>query len=220
MFSHDIISPMLNQYIDHTNLKPTATLEDITKLCQEAIKHKFYAVCINGNYLYHALALLGHTEVKIAVVAGFPLGSSTLNAKLNEISLLVDAGADEIDMVLNVGYMKSGLIKDIEAELAMSRVIAEDVCLKLILETCYLSDEEIVQVCNIAMREGFDYIKTSTGFGDAGACLHHVHLMKNTVGDQVKIKASGVIKDKDTAQTYVDIGVSRIGTSSGIKIVS
>ena len=123
-------------------------------------------------------------------------------------------------MVLNVGYMKSGLIKDIEAELAMSIVIAEDVCLKLILETCYLSDEEIVQVCNIAMREGFDYIKTSTGFGDAGACLHHVHLMKNTVGDQVKIKASGGIKDKDTAQTYVDIGVSRIGTSSGIKIVS
>jgi len=132
----------------------------------------------------------------------------------------VDAGADEIDMVLNVGYIKSGLIKDIETELAMSRVIAEDVCLKLILETCYLSDKEIVQACNIAMREGYDYIKTSTGFGAAGACLHHVQLMKNIVGDKVKIKASGGIKDKYTAQTYVDLGVSRIGTSNGIKIVS
>ena len=132
----------------------------------------------------------------------------------------MDAGADEIDMVLNVGYMKSGLIKDIEAELAMSRVIAEDVCLKLILETCYLSDKEIVQACNIAMREGYDYIKTSTGFGADGATLHHVNLMKSTVGDQVRIKASGGIRDKDTAQRYVDAGVSRIGTSSGIKIIS
>ena len=211
---------MLNRYIDHTNLKPTATVEDITKLCQEAIEHNFYAVCVNGNYLHHALALLSDTEVQIAVVAGFPLGCSTLNAKLNEISLLVDAGADEIDMVLNVGYMKSGLIKDIEAELAMSRVIAEDVCLKLILETCYLTDEEIVQVCNIAKRESFDYVKTSTGFGADGATLHHVNLMKSTVGDQVRIKASGGIKDKDTAQKYVDAGVSRIGTSSGIKIIS
>lgn len=211
---------MLNQYIDHTNLKPNATIDDIAKLCQEAIDHNFYAVCVNGNYLHHAMDLLNDTEVQIAVVAGFPLGSNTLNAKLNEISLLVDAGADEIDMVLNIGYMKSGLTKDIEAEIAMSRVIAEDVCLKLILETCYLTDEEIVSISKLAMKEGFDYIKTSTGFGPAGATLHHVKLMKDTVGDEVKIKASGGIRDKETAQSYIDAGVSRIGTSSGIKIVS
>lgn len=211
---------MLNQYIDHTNLKPNATIDDIAKLCQEAIEYNFYAVCVNGNYLHHAMDLLNDTEVQIAVVAGFPLGSNTLNAKLNEISLLVDAGADEIDMVLNIGYMKSGLTKDIEAEIAMSRVIAEDVCLKLILETCYLTDEEIVSISKLAMKEGFDYIKTSTGFGPAGATLHHVKLMKDTVRDEVKIKASGGIRDKETAQTYIDAGVSRIGTSSGIKIVS
>lgn len=211
---------MLNQYIDHTNLKPNATIDDISKLCQEAIDHNFYAVCVNGNYLHHALELLNDTDVQIAVVAGFPLGSNTLNAKLNEISLLVDAGADEIDMVLNIGYMKSGLTKDIEAEIAVSRVIAEDVCLKLILETCYLTDEEIVSISKLAMKEGFDYIKTSTGFGPAGATLHHVNLMKDTVGDKVKIKASGGIRDKETAQSYIDAGVSRIGTSSGIKIVS
>ena len=146
---------MLNQYIDHTNLKANATIDDIAKLCQEAIDHNFYAVCVNGNYLHHALDLLSDSDVHIAVVAGFPLGSNTLNAKLNEISLLVDAGADEIDMVLNIGYMKSGLIKDIEAELAMSRVIAEDVCLKLILETCYLTDEEIVAVSKLALKQGF-----------------------------------------------------------------
>ncbi len=211
---------MLNTYIDHTNLKPNATTSDIAKLCQEAIEHNFYAVCVNGCYLHHAMELLEDSEVQTAVVAGFPLGSNTLNAKLNEISLLVDAGADEIDMVLNVGYLKSGLIKDVEAELAMSRVIAEDVCLKLILETCYLTDEEIVLVSQLAMREGFDYIKTSTGFGSAGATLHHVKLMHDTVGDAVKIKASGGIRDKETAQAFIDAGASRIGTSSGIMIVS
>lgn len=211
---------MLNQYIDHTNLKPNATTSDIARLCQEAIDHNFYAVCVNGNYLHHAMELLEDSDVLTAVVAGFPLGSNTLNAKLNEISLLVEAGADEIDMVLNIGYMKSGLIKDIEAELAMSRVIAEDVCLKLILETCYLTDEEIVTVSKLAMREGFDFIKTSTGFGSAGATIHHVNLMKDTVGDAVSIKASGGIRDKETAQAFIDAGASRIGTSSGIKIVS
>ena len=210
---------LLNQYIDHTNLKPSTTSADIAKLCQEAIDYNFYAVCVNGNYLHHAMELLGDTEVQVAVVAGFPLGSSTLNAKLNEISLLVDAGADEIDMVLNIGYVKSGLTKDIEAELAMSRVIAEEVCLKLILETCYLTDQEIVAISKLAMKEGFDYIKTSTGFGSAGATLHHVGLMRDTVGDEVKIKASGGIRDKETAQSYIDAGASRIGTSSGVKIV-
>ncbi len=211
---------MLNQYIDHTNLKANASLDDITKLCQEAIDHNFYAVCVNGSYLHHALELLNGANTQIAVVAGFPLGSGTLNAKLNEISLLVDAGADEIDMVLNVGYMKSGLMKDIEAELAMSRVIAEDVCLKLILETCYLTDAEIVSISKLAMKEGFDYIKTSTGFGTAGATLHHVELMKDTVGEEVKVKASGGIRDKETAQQFIDAGASRIGTSSGVKIVA
>jgi len=210
----------MNSLIDHTNLKPTATVEDITRLCKEAIEYDFFAVCVNGNYLHHALALLDETEVRVVAVAGFPLGSNNLNAKLNEIDLLVTSGADEIDMVLNIGYLKSGLWNDIEAELSMAKVIASDVCLKVILETCYLTDEEIIKVCEIAMKHDIDFIKTSTGFGTSGATLHHVKLMKATVGDAVKIKASGGIRDAVTAQQYIDAGASRIGTSSGIKIVS
>lgn len=210
---------MLNQYIDHTNLKATATIDDITLLCKEAIQHNFYAVCVNGNYLHYALSLLDDSEVKVAAVAGFPLGSNNLNAKLNEIDLLVSSGADEIDMVLNIGYLKSGMYKDVEAELSMAKVIASDVCLKVILETCYLSDDEIVTVSKMAIEHGIDYIKTSTGFGTGGATLQHVDLMKNIVGDQVKIKASGGIRDAQTAIQYIEAGVSRIGTSSGIKIV-
>lgn len=210
---------MLNQYIDHTNLKPTATIDDITNLCKEAIEHKFYAVCVNGNYLHHALSFLAESEVKVAAVAGFPLGSNNLNAKLNEIDLLVASGADEVDMVLNIGYLKSGLYKDIEAELSMAKVIASDICLKVILETCYLTDHEIIQVSKIAIDHGIDYIKTSTGFGSAGATLHHVQLMKDTVGESVKIKASGGIRDAQTALQYIEAGASRIGTSSGVQIV-
>jgi len=176
----------MNTYIDHTNLKPTATVEDITKLCQEAIEHNFYAVCVNGNYIHYAIDQLKDTEIKVAAVAGFPLGSNTLNAKLNEVDLLVAAGAD---------------------------------CLKVILETCYLTDEEIIRICEIAKNEGIDFVKTSTGFGTAGATLRHVQIMKDTVGDKVKIKASGGIRDAATAQQYIDAGVSRIGTSSGVKIV-
>ena len=211
---------MLNQYIDHTNLKATATRDDITQLCNEAIQHNFYAVCVNGNYLHHALTLLMDTDIKVATVAGFPLGSNSLNAKLNEIDLLVSSGADEIDMVLNIGYLKSGLYKDLEAELSMAKVIAADVCLKVILETCYLTNQEIIAVSKMAIEHRIDYIKTSTGFGTGGATLDHVHLMKNTVGEQVKIKASGGIRDTKTALQYIEAGVSRIGTSSGLKIVS
>ncbi len=211
---------MLNQYIDHTNLKPTATVDDITRLCNEAIQYNFYAVCVNGNYLHHALSLLSATEVKVAAVAGFPLGSNNLNAKLNEIDLLASAGAHEIDMVLNIGYLKSGLLKDVEAELSMAKVIASEVCLKVILETCYLSHEEIINVSKMAVDHGVDYIKTSTGFGSAGATLDHVHLMKKTVGDDVKIKASGGIRDAHSALQFIEAGASRIGTSSGIKIVA
>ena len=210
---------IMNTYIDHTNLKPTATVEDITKLCQEAIEHNFYAVCVNGNYIHYAIDQLKDTEIKVAAVAGFPLGSNTLNAKLNEVDLLVAAGAEEIDIVVNIGYVKSGLWQDVEAELAMARVISEDVCLKVILETCYLTDEEIIRICEIAKDEGIDFVKTSTGFGTAGATLRHVQIMKDTVGDKVKIKASGGIRDAATAQQYIDAGVSRIGTSSGVKIV-
>lgn len=210
---------MINRYIDHTNLKPTSTIDDITQLCHEAMEYNFYAVCVNGNYLHHALSLLNDSEVKVATVAGFPLGSNNLNAKLNEIDLLVSFGAHEIDMVMNIGFLKSGLLKEVNAELSMAKVIAKDVCLKVILETCYLTDQEIVDVSKMAMDHGIDYIKTSTGFGPAGATLDHVHLMKNTVGNHVKIKASGGIRDAKLAQDYIEAGANRIGTSGGVKIM-
>jgi deoxyribose-phosphate aldolase len=210
----------LNQYIDHTLLKATATENDIIQLCKEAVEYKFYAVCVNSCYVALAKKELEKSEVNVCSVVGFPLGAMSTQAKAMEANKAVVDGADEIDMVINVGLLKSGnfdaVWKDIET---VKKTIGKTV-LKVILETCYLEKPEIIKASELAMLSGADFIKTSTGFGTRGATFEDVQLMKSVVKDQLKIKASGGIKDKFTALEYIALGVDRIGTSSGIDIVT
>ncbi len=210
----------LNKYIDHTLLKATATADDIIKLCDEAKKHVFYAVCINSCYVTLAKKELKGSDVKIATVVGFPLGASAPESKVREATIAIDHGADEIDMVMNIGFLKSQWPEAVTKEIEEIKKAIDSKVLKVILETCYLSDEEIKTACQLAKKAGADFVKTSTGFGTGGATEHVVKLMLDEVGDSLKIKASGGIKNAEVAKRYIEMGVSRIGTSSGIEIVS
>lgn len=210
----------LNHYIDHTLLKPDASPQAVIKLCQEAIYYKFYAVCVSGCYALLAAEQIRQSNVKLAVTIGFPLGSSTSEAKVQEARIAVEQGADEIDMVLNIGFLKAGLTEEVEEEIRSIKSVIGEKILKVILETCYLSNSEITTACKIAEKAGADFVKTSTGFGTAGATLEHIRLMKQSIGGHMKIKASGGIRDKETAVEYINAGADRIGTSSGIQIVS
>ncbi|MGB5434872.1 MAG: deoxyribose-phosphate aldolase [Maribacter sp.] len=210
----------IQDFIDHTILKPTALPSDIEKLCQEAKDYKFRAVCVNGCYAKIAKKHLGNSPVKLAVVVGFPLGAMSSEAKIFEAKDSVANGADEIDMVINVGWLKSGKFELLKQEISnIKKAIGQNV-LKVIIETCYLTHDEKVKACELAVEAGADFVKTSTGFGTGGATLEDVKLMKEVVGDKARIKASGGIKDRTTALKYISLGVSRIGTSSGIDLVS
>jgi deoxyribose-phosphate aldolase len=210
----------LNRYIDHTQLKATATPEDIIKLCNEAKKYKFYAVCVNSCFVFLAANELKNSDVKVASVVGFPSGANNCHAKVCEAEQCIKDGADEIDMVLNIGLLKAKLHKSVREEIAAVKEAIGSRILKVILETCYLTDDEIKMACQIAKKAGANYVKTSTGFGTGGATEHAVKIMVEDVGDSLKIKASGGIKDTATAKKYIEMGVSRIGTSSGIEIVT
>jgi len=210
----------LNRFIDQTLLKATATSEEITQLCKEAIAHKFYAVCINACYVPLAKQELKNSDVKIATVIGFPLGASSSKSKVEEAAVAINNGADEIDMVLNIGFLKNQWNDLVTNEIEEVKKTIGSKILKVILETCYLTDDEIKIACQLAKKAGADFVKTSTGFGTAGATINHVKLMADEVGDSLKIKASGGIKNAETALQYIELGVSRIGTSSGIEIVS
>jgi deoxyribose-phosphate aldolase len=210
----------LSQYIDHTLLKATALPKDIVKLCEEAKTYHFYAVCVNSCYVSLATHELKNTAVKIASVVGFPLGGMKLHSKVSEAEQAIKDGANEIDMVLNIGFLKAELHNQVQDEIAAVKKAIGKLTLKVILETCYLTDEEIKMACQITKRAGADYVKTSTGFGTGGATERTVKIMVNEVGDSLKIKASGGIKDAATAKKYIEMGVNRIGTSSGIEIVT
>ena len=210
----------VSQYIDHTLLKATATEADIIQLCKEAKEFNFYAVCINGCYVPLAKRELKNSQVKVATVIGFPLGSSSPESKVREAAIAVDYGADEIDMVMNIGFLKSQWTEAVIKEIEEVKNSIDSRILKVILETCYLTDEEIKLACQLAKKGGADFVKTSTGFGTGGATQHVVKLMVDEVGESLQIKASGGIKDAETAKKYIEMGVSRIGTSSGIEIVS
>lgn len=210
----------LNRYIDHTLLKPTATPEDINRLCDEAIKHDFYAICVNGGYVKQAKKKLQGTTVKLAAVIGFPLGAMSKRTKLFEAKQCIAEGANEIDMVINLGLLKAGEHDAVEDEIKAIKKGVEDNVLKVILETCYLTEEDIEIASKLAIAAGADFIKTSTGFGSRGASPEDVKIMKRIGENQIKIKASGGIKDKETALMYIKLGADRIGTSSGIKIIS
>lgn len=207
-------------YIDHTLLKPTATKRDIEILCQEAIRYHFYAVCVNGSRVEEAAAVLKDSSVKLASVIGFPLGAMSESAKIREAAMAVENGADEIDMVLNIGWLKENRWPRVEQEIAAIKQQIGSKVLKVILENCYLTKEEIRRASLISMYAGADFIKTSTGFGSGGATEEDVILMKETVGDGVGIKASGGIRDKATALRYIALGATRIGTSSGVNIIT
>lgn len=210
----------LSKFIDHTILKATATPLDIIQLCKEAKEYNFYAVCVNGCYVKLAKQEIEGSEVKVAAVIGFPLGAMSTEAKVLETQSCINAGADEIDMVINVGMLQAGYNDFVEDEIQAIKKACGNKVLKVIIETCYLSEEEKRTACKLAMNAGADFVKTSTGFGTGGATLEDVKLMKEVVGDTMKIKASGGIRDKETAKEYIALGISRIGTSSGIKIVS
>lgn len=209
----------LNKYIDHTILKATASSTDVQKLCEEAIEHEFYSVCVNGCYVADAKHLLQGTDVKVAAVVGFPLGAMTTASKVFEAKEAIENGASEIDMVINVAKLKDGEFDYVENEILLIKDAIGDNVLKVIIETCYLTDEEKVKACELSLVAKADFVKTSTGFGTGGATYEDVKLMKSVVGDNAKVKASGGVRDKETAQKYVDLGAERLGTSSGIEIV-
>jgi deoxyribose-phosphate aldolase len=206
--------------IDHTLLKPDATGEAIDSLCKEAREHEFAAVCVNPYYVRRAKRILEGTKVKVATVIGFPLGANTKEVKAFEAEDAVKNGADEVDMVINIAALKNGeydLVRDdIKAVVGATK---DKAAVKVIIETCLLTDEEKIKACQLAKEAGADFVKTSTGFSTGGATVEDVKLMKETIGDSLKIKASGGIRDYKTAKAMVDAGASRIGASASIKIV-
>ncbi|UOB17640.1 deoxyribose-phosphate aldolase [Abyssalbus ytuae] len=210
----------LNKFIDHTLLKPVATPEEIEILCNEAVKYDFFSVCVNSCHVSFATKLLSDTNVKVCTVVGFPLGAMCTRAKAFEAENAVKDGAAEIDMVMNLGWLKSNRpLKVIQDIAEIKKAIGENV-LKVIIETCYLTDEEKKLASELAIKANADFVKTSTGFGNGGATLPDIDIIKKAIHSQAKIKASGGIRDFDTAIQYIKAGVSRIGTSNGINIVT
>lgn len=210
----------LSKYIDHTLLKATATENDIIQLCNEAIEYHFYAVCVNSCYLPLCRDTLHGSEIKIASVIGFPLGAMDIASKITEAKNVVRNGADEIDMVINIGFLKNQQYDLVENEIRQIKNEIGTKILKVIIETCYLTDDEKRIATMIVLNAGADFVKTSTGFGTGGATLEDVELMKSVTQNKIQIKASGGIRDFETAKKYIDLGVMRIGTSNGIQIVT
>lgn len=210
----------IQSMIDHTLLKPDSTKEMIKLLCNEALEYEFGAVCVNPYHIELCKEILNGSNVKIATVIGFPLGANTKEVKTYETIDAINKGADEIDMVINIGALKDKDYKivkdDIEAVVNASRTKA---IVKVIIETCLLTDEEKKKACELAMEAGADFVKTSTGFSTGGATIEDVKLMKSVVGNKLEIKASGGVRDLKSAKDMIEVGATRLGTSSGIKIV-
>lgn len=210
----------INQYIDHTLLKPTATEREIIELCNDAKKHDFYAVCVNSCYVALAKQLLSKSSIKIATVVGFPLGASSTESKVFEANHAIEEGADEIDMVINIGFLRSKNYVAVFKDISDVKKAIGKIPLKVILEISELSKNEIVKACEICLDAQVDYVKTSTGFSKSGATLTAVKIIKKMVKGQAKIKASGGIRDLETALKYIDAGADRIGTSSGVAMMT
>ncbi|GAB5399965.1 MAG: deoxyribose-phosphate aldolase [Aureisphaera sp.] len=209
----------LNRYIDHTLLKPLATTEDIVALCDEAKKYNFHAVCVNSCYVYLAANTLKKTDVKVAATIGFPLGAASTKAKIAEAKRAIKDGADEIDMVINLGWLRSGLVKSVREEISAVKKAIGRRPLKVIIETCYLSNLEKKLACEIIKKAGGDFVKTSTGFGEGGAEINDILLIKACVDNGTQIKASGGIKTVEDAEAFIKAGADRLGTSSGVQLM-
>jgi deoxyribose-phosphate aldolase len=208
------------KYIDHTLLKPEAPVSSYDSLCREAIQYGFKAVCVNSGWVTYVADSVRGKGIAVCSVVGFPLGAMHSAAKAYEAERAIKDGATELDMVLNVGALKSGDIKSVEADLrAVRQVAAKPIVLKVIIETCLLNEAEKNQAIEIVKSAGADFVKTSTGFAGGGATVEDVALMRNIAGNEMGVKASGGIKDRSSAMAMIKAGANRLGTSSGVAIV-
>ena len=209
----------LSSLIDHTNLRPDALHSDIEVLCKEAIQYKFASVCINPVYVSYAKSILKDENPKVCSVVGFPLGADSEEMKYAEARFLIFQGVDEIDMVMNIAFLKERKLDLVKNEIKKVVEAADGNCVKVIIETSLLNQDEKALACNIVMESGAAFVKTSTGFSSSGATLEDVRLIKKVVGDRVDIKVSGGIKTKNEALEFIEAGASRIGTSRGVEII-
>lgn len=207
------------KYFDHTILKADATEAQVEKICKEALENDFMSVCVNQYYTKFVAEKLAGSDVKVCTVVGFPLGMSETRVKAFETKAAIEDGATEIDMVINVGALKDGKYDYVLNDIKTLKEVCGDIVLKVILETCLLTDEEIVKACELSKEAGADFVKTSTGFSTAGAKTHHVALMRKTVGEDMGVKASGGIHNEEQAQSMIDAGASRLGTSATLAII-
>jgi len=209
----------INRYIDHTLLKPEATEAQIVELCREAVRYQFASVCINPCYIAVAARELRGSGVKTGTVIGFPLGATTREVKVFEAEQAMRNGAEELDMVMNIGALKAGLREAVAGEIrAVVEAARGKALVKVIIECCLLTEEEKIAACQIVQEAGADFVKTSTGFASGGATVKDVRLIRQTVGPDMGIKASGGIRDYRTALAMIEAGANRIGTSSGVAI--
>lgn len=210
----------LNKYIEHTNLKPECTQQDVIRLCEEAVEHGFYGVCVSPYYVQLAKKNIKKAPVKIITVVGFPFGYNTVASKVEETKKAIISGADEVDVVMNIAAFKSGddatVLNDLQAVIMACHL--QNKVAKVIIETALLSKEEIERACRLCIDSEADFVKTSTGFASGGAKVEDIELMKRLLPAKIKIKAAGGIKDAATAEAMVNAGASRLGTSSGVAI--
>lgn len=208
-----------SKLFDHTILKADATKEQVINICKEAIEYNFMSVCVNSYYTPLVYEQLKDSDVKVCTVVGFPLGQMSTESKALETAYAIESGADEIDMVINVGALKDKCYPEVLADIRAVRAVSKGKILKVIIETCLLTDEEKVKACELSVEAGADYVKTSTGFSTGGANAQDVKLMRKTVGDGIGVKASGGIRSAKTANEMIEAGASRLGTSATIDII-
>lgn len=208
-----------NRLIDHTLLAPDATKEQIKKICDEAKQYNFASVCVNPSWIRYCKEQLKGSDVKVCTVIGFPLGATMMASKISEAKYSLYEGADELDMVINIGRLKDHDDEYVKNEIAELKNVTGDKVLKVIIETCLLTDEEKVRVCKLAKEAKADFVKTSTGFSKGGATVADIKLMRETVGPEMGVKASGGVKTKEDLIAMVEAGATRIGTSHGVDLV-
>ncbi len=209
----------LEKYIDHTLLKPDATKAEILKICQEAKEYDFASVCVNEYYTALVAAELAGSNVKVCTVVGFPLGASTTEVKVAETNAAIKAGAQEIDMVINIGALKDGEDEYVTEDIRRVKAATGDKVLKVIIETCLLTEEEKIRACQLSVKAGADFVKTSTGFSKGGSMPEDVALMKKAVDGKALVKASGGVRSYEDARAVIEAGADRIGASAGIAII-
>ena len=208
-----------SKYIDHTILKADASIEDVKRICKEARDYDFASVCVNPSFVSLCKEELKRSSVKVCTVVGFPLGATTTYSKVEETKQAIKDGATEIDMVINISRLKAKQDDFVEEEIRSLKKACGDLILKVIIETCLLTDEEKVRACILSKKAGADFVKTSTGFSTGGATAYDVKLMRDTVGEEMGVKASGGIKDSKSFLEMIEAGANRIGASAGIRIM-